>query len=61
MHSYIYLEIPILIIRSIVTLEGKYLYEIYHDSKVIYNLCIHQLLSKQLAELPAILDSFLLA
>ena len=60
-HNYKYLEIPILIIWSIATWEGnRYLHKICHDSIAIYNLSIQQLLSEQLAELPTILDSFLL-
>ena len=46
MHNYKYLELPILIIWSIVTRkENRYLHEICHDSISIYNVSIHQLLS----------------
>ena len=34
------------------------MHEICHDSIAIYDLCTHQLLGEQLAEFPAILDSF---
>ena len=60
MHGNKYLEIPILIIWSIVTQEGKQIFScnLPRFSTAAYNLSIHQLLSEYLAELPTILHSF---
>ena len=48
-HNYKYLEIPILVIWSSITREGKYcrcLNEVSQDSIAIYDLSIHQLLAE---------------
>ena len=58
MHNYKYLQIPILIILSVVTWEGhRYLLKIWHYSLAIYNLSHHQLLTGYPAEVSTILDS----
>ena len=51
-----------LTIQAVILGKGnRYLKEICCNSIATYNLSIQQLLSKQLAELPAILDSSFLA